>query len=195
MLSPFSFLLRWPFLRQKLGALHNLMQECSHEVHLLNMRSSFHLPESVRIGHGTQIYGSGRVAIGADTYMGEDCFISSHPDSASIVIGKCCAIAHNVHIRTAEFPRTEHFRDAFKAASYAADIKIGDYVWIGNHVYIGPGITIGDNVIIGANSVVTKDIPADSIAAGVPARIIRHKSYYAHRPPEHGAEGGAGQSA
>lgn len=52
-------------------------------------------------------------------------------------------------------------------------ITIGDNVWIGNNVCILPGVTIGDGVIIGANSVVTKDVPAYSIAAGAPAKIMR----------------------
>lgn len=52
-------------------------------------------------------------------------------------------------------------------------IIIGNNVWIGTNVYIREGIKIGDNVIIGANSVVTRDIPSNSVAAGVPARIIK----------------------
>jgi acetyltransferase-like isoleucine patch superfamily enzyme len=52
-------------------------------------------------------------------------------------------------------------------------VIIGDNVWIGENVTILPGVTIGENAIIGANTVVSKDIPANAVAAGVPARIIR----------------------
>lgn len=52
-------------------------------------------------------------------------------------------------------------------------VVIGDNVWLGNNVCIMPGVTIGDNAIIGANSVVTHDIPDNSVAGGVPARIIK----------------------
>ena len=52
-------------------------------------------------------------------------------------------------------------------------INIGDNVWIGGSVTIVPGVTIGDDTIIGAGSVVTKDIPANVIAAGVPCKVIR----------------------
>lgn len=55
------------------------------------------------------------------------------------------------------------------------NIKIGNNVWIGHGVYVMPGITIGDNSIIGAKAVVTKDIPSDSIAVGVPARVIKKR--------------------
>lgn len=53
------------------------------------------------------------------------------------------------------------------------EVNIGDNVWIGNNVCILPGVTIGDGVVIGANSIVTHDIPAYSIAAGIPAKVIK----------------------
>ena len=52
-------------------------------------------------------------------------------------------------------------------------IVIGNNVWIGDKVTITKGVKIGDNVVIGANSVVTKDIPSNSLAGGIPARVIR----------------------
>ncbi len=60
-------------------------------------------------------------------------------------------------------------------------IKVGNNVFIGNNAIILPGVTIGDNVIIGAGSVVTKDIPSGSVAAGVPARVIKSMSDYAEK--------------
>ena len=56
---------------------------------------------------------------------------------------------------------------------YGVDVTIGNNVWIGGNVVICPGVTIGDNAVIGAGSVVTKDIPAWSVAAGNPCRVIR----------------------
>lgn len=50
---------------------------------------------------------------------------------------------------------------------------IGDHVWIGSNVVIMPGVTIGAHSVIGAGSIVTKDVPADSLAMGVPCRVIR----------------------
>jgi len=55
----------------------------------------------------------------------------------------------------------------------SSDIIIGNNVWIGHGAYIMPGVKIGDNSIVGAKAVVTKDIPAGSIAVGVPARVIK----------------------
>lgn len=52
-------------------------------------------------------------------------------------------------------------------------VKIGNNVWLGNNVCVMPGVTIGDGAIIGANAVVTHDIPAYSVAAGIPAKVIK----------------------
>jgi acetyltransferase-like isoleucine patch superfamily enzyme len=65
-----------------------------------------------------------------------------------------------------------------KDADYFGKIKIGDNVHIGINSVIMPGVNIGDNVIIGVGSIVTKDIPSNSIAAGVPARVIRTLADY-----------------
>ena len=56
---------------------------------------------------------------------------------------------------------------------YAKPVTIGNDCWFGANVVVCPGVTIGDNCVIGAGSVVTHDIPANSFAAGVPARVIR----------------------
>jgi len=60
-----------------------------------------------------------------------------------------------------------------KRVCYAKPVIIGDNCWFGANVTVCPGVTIGDNCVIGAGSVVTRDIPSDSFAAGVPCRVIR----------------------
>ena len=69
-----------------------------------------------------------------------------------------------------------NFYDAWErthGACYAKPVKIGNNVWVGASVHINQGVTIGDNTIIGSGSVITKDIPANVVAAGVPCRVIR----------------------
>lgn len=56
---------------------------------------------------------------------------------------------------------------------YDAPITIGDDCWLGGSVIVLPGVTIGDNVIVGAGSIVTKDLPSNTVVAGNPARVIR----------------------
>ena len=80
-------------------------------------------------------------------------------------------IAPNVTICTAAHPIYPLLRE--KGLQYNKPVKIGRCVWLGAGVIILPGVTIGDNSVIGAGSVVTKDIPSDSVAYGNPARVAR----------------------
>ena len=92
-------------------------------------------------------------------------------DVGKVRIGKNVQIAPNVSIYTAGHPLHPDSRNS--GYEYGIDITIGNNVWIGGNACIMPGVTIGDNAVIGGGSVVTKDIPANVIAAGNPCRVIR----------------------
>ena len=92
-------------------------------------------------------------------------------DCAKVTIGDNAFIAPNVVIYTAAHPIVAEQRNS--GMEFAAPITIGNNVWIGGGTQICPGVTIGDNTVIGAGSVVTKDIPANVVAAGVPCRVLR----------------------
>ena len=92
-------------------------------------------------------------------------------DVAKITIGANCFMAPNVSIYTAGHPVHPDVRNAM--LEYGMPVTIGDNVWIGGNVIICPGVTVGSNCVIGAGSVVTKDIPDWTIAAGNPCRVIR----------------------
>lgn len=92
-------------------------------------------------------------------------------DGGGIEIGDHVLFGPRVGIYT-----SNHAVDAWErvnGACYARPVKIGNHVWVGAGVHINPGVTIGDNTIIGSGSVITKDIPANVIAAGVPCKVIR----------------------
>ena len=93
-------------------------------------------------------------------------------DEALVTIGDDCFMGPNVSIYTACHPTDPVERNSRQ--EWALPVSIGNNVWIGGTVTILPGVTIGDNVTIGAGSVVTKDIPANSIAVGNPAKVIKH---------------------
>lgn len=108
------------------------------------------------------------ISIGNNFYANFDCIML---DAGSIEIGNNVLFGPRVGIYT-----SNHATDVCKriqGACYAKPVKIGNNVWIGAGVHINQGITIGDNTIIGSGSVITKDIPANVIAAGVPCKVIR----------------------
>ena len=92
-------------------------------------------------------------------------------DVAKVTIGENCQLAANVAIYTAGHPVYPVTRNS--GYEYGKAVTIGDNVWIGGNSVICPGVTIASNTVIGAGSVVTRDIPAWSVAAGNPCRVIR----------------------
>lgn len=112
-------------------------------------------------------YGS-NIEVGKNFFANYNCTIL---DVAKVKIGDYCQLAPNVAIYTAGHPVYPDTRNSMY--EYGKEITIGDNVWIGGNAVICPGVHIGNNVVIGAGSVVTKDIPDWSIAAGNPCRVLR----------------------
>jgi maltose O-acetyltransferase len=112
-------------------------------------------------------YGS-NIYAGDNVYMNFGCVIL---DCNEVHLGDNLLLAPNVQIYAAYHPTDPTVR--LTGQELAAPVKIGNNVWVGGGAIICPGVTIGDNTTIGAGSVVTKDIPANVIAAGNPCRVIR----------------------
>jgi len=127
-----------------------------------------------QVGEGVEVraplyvdYGS-QISIGAGTFVN---FNLTALDVAPITIGEDCQIGPNVQLLTPTHPLDpQQRRDKLEAAE---PITLGDNVWLGGGVIVLPGVSIGDNSVVGAGSVVTKDIPANSVAVGNPARVVR----------------------
>jgi acetyltransferase-like isoleucine patch superfamily enzyme len=123
------------------------------------------------IGHGTKIRcHEGVVEIGAKTVMGQECTISAFQ---RVSIGRECVIADRVMLIDFDHGVVEVERPIREQGIYKRDVRIGNNVWIGYGACVLRGVTIGDNAIIGTNAVVTKDVPANAVVGGVPARLIR----------------------
>lgn len=146
-------------------------------------------PARIRLGKNgicrgllrVEYFGDGHITIGDDCYIGDDCLLSS---SSEIEIGSGTMLAHGVQIFDNDSHPTnpaERQRDYTAAVSTelqraqiaSAPVRIGSQVWIGFNVIILKGVTIGDASIIAAGSVVTKDVPSHTLAAGNPAVNVK----------------------
>lgn len=117
---------------------------------------------SLRCDYGYNIH------VGANFFVNFNCVFL---DVREIRIGDNCMIAPGVHIYTATHPVNPVERN--KGTEYGIPVNIGDNVWIGGSAVINPGVNIGDNVVIASGAVLTKDVPANVIVGGNPARIIK----------------------
>jgi acetyltransferase-like isoleucine patch superfamily enzyme len=125
----------------------------------------------VWIGDGSKVRcHEGVVEIGAKTVMGQECTISAYQ---RVRIGEQCVIADRAMFIDFDHGVVEVERPIRVQGIYKRDVEVGSNVWIGYGACILRGVRVGDNSIVGTNSVVTKDVPANAVVAGIPARVIR----------------------
>jgi acetyltransferase-like isoleucine patch superfamily enzyme len=123
------------------------------------------------VGHGCKLRShEGTVSIGAKTVLGQECTISSFQH---VSIGRECVVADRVMLIDFDHGIAEVERPIRLQGIYKRDVRVGNNVWIGYGACILRGVTVGDNAVIGTNAVVTKDVPANAVVGGVPARLIR----------------------
>lgn len=137
----------------------------AREKALLNIETdaSIYIDIPFQIDYGSNIHFSG------DFYANVDCLFL---DTGDIYFGKDVKLGPRVQIYTVNHPVNPKERSE-KRYSVASPVYVGDNVWIGGGSIINPGVTIGENTVVGSGSVVTKSLPANVLAAGVPAKIIR----------------------
>jgi acetyltransferase-like isoleucine patch superfamily enzyme len=123
------------------------------------------------IGHGTKIRAhEGEVRIGAKSVLGQECTISCYQH---VSIGRECIVADRSMFIDFDHGVVETERPIRAQGIYKRDVRIGHNVWIGYGASFLRGVTVGDNSVVGTYAVVTRDVPANAVVAGVPARILR----------------------
>lgn len=165
------------------GHRYNIMPEAS----VLFADGSYR--EDIELGEYVTLYGTlfsqshGKIVMGDNTRLGKGSIIRS---VEKVVVGSYTAIADNVVISdNGNHPIDPDFRRRMKLDTLGGDMRlwkhsehapviIGENVWVGEHSRIQRGVTIGDNAIIAAGAIVTKDVPANSIVAGIPAKVIKY---------------------
>lgn len=126
------------------------------------------------VGARTVLHSPFHAGFGSNVHIGDDFFGNvnvTFVDDAPIRIGNGVMIAPGVTLSTTGHPIHPELREDFRR--FSEPIVIEDRVWIGSNAVVLPGVTIGYGAVIGAGSVVTRDIPALSVAVGAPCRVIR----------------------
>lgn len=117
-----------------------------------------------------RVVGNGSITIGEGTVFNKACWIQSL-DNTEVCIGEKCLFA-NVRIRTSDMHSIIDL-NTNERINPDASVKIGNRVWVAENVYIYKGVNIGHGSIIGAGSIVVKNIPDNSLAVGIPAKVVK----------------------
>lgn len=164
--------------------MHKMMCELSNEAMRITckLNSSYHTPNEIRelfseltgkrIDESFMMFPPFYTDCGRNITVGRNVFINSccnFQDQGGITIGDSSLIGHKVMLATLN----HGFAPEDRGSLHPLPIIIGKNVWVGASATILPGVTIGDHAIIAAGAVVTKDVPANTIAAGIPAKVIR----------------------
>ena len=164
--------------------MHGAAQEALRVIAELN--TGYRTPEDVRallaeltgkdVDESVTVFPPFYSEFGKNLTVGKDVFINigcRFQDTGGITIGDGTLIGHGSTLTT-----LNHSVDPARRADMTpAPIRIGRKVWLGASVTVVPGVTIGDGAIVGAGAVVTRDVPPDSIVAGVPAKVIRQTGF------------------
>ena len=123
------------------------------------------------VGDGTKIRcHEGEVEIGPKTVLGQECTISAY---RHVRIGEQCVIADRAMFIDFDHGMVEVERPIRLQGIYTRPVEVGSNVWIGYGAAILRGTRVGDNAVLGTYAVVTKDVPANAVATGIPAKVIR----------------------
>ncbi len=164
--------------------IHRFMNEMSNEARRITfqLNTAYHTQDEVR-GLLSELFGC-RVPqtlrvfppfyadFGKNIAVGEDVFINAcchFQDHGGVTIGDGCQIGHNVVFATLNHGLLPEDRKN----TYPAPIVLGRNVWVGSNATILQGVTVGDNAVVAAGAVVTKDVAANTVVGGVPAKFIR----------------------
>ena len=164
--------------------IHGFMHEMSEEARRVTFRlnTAYHTADEVRellselfgyqVPQSLRVFPPLYADFGKNISVGEGVFINAcchFQDHGGVTIGDGCQIGHNVVFATLNHELPPERRGVTRPAP----IVLGKKVWVGSNATILQGVTIGDNAVVAAGAVVTKDVPANTIVGGVPARVIK----------------------
>jgi acetyltransferase-like isoleucine patch superfamily enzyme len=164
--------------------LYGLLTQCSYQAQKITMElnTSYHSKEEIveifseltgnKVDSSFMCFPPFYTDFGKNITIGKNVFFNigcSFQDRGGISIGDGTMIGMNVTIATLNHGLPSETRNV----TYPSPVIIGDNVWIGSNATILPGVTIGDNSVVAAGAVVTKDVPVNTVVAGVPAKELK----------------------
>ncbi|WP_308755740.1 DapH/DapD/GlmU-related protein [uncultured Bacteroides sp.] len=165
--------------------IHLFMDEMSNEARRITFKlnASYHTPDEVRallselfgkpVPPSLRVFPPFYTDFGKNIEVGNNVFINAcchFQDHGGVTLGDGCQIGHNVVFATLNHGLAPEHRHT----TYPAPIVLGKNVWVGSNSTILQGVTVGDNAVVAASAVVTKDVPANAIVGGVPAKVIKY---------------------
>ena len=173
---------RRPLDTEEIGRFMDEMSDSARRI-TFELNGSYHTPDEVRallsrlfgyeIDPSVRVFPPFYTDFGRNIAVGKGVFINAcchFQDHGGVTLGDGCLIGHNVVFATLDHGMVPEDRGAM----YPAPICLGKNVWVGSNSTILRGVNVGDNAIIAAGSVVTKDVAANTVVGGVPARYIRN---------------------
>ena len=130
-----------------------------------------HLGRWSWLGHGCKVRAhEGEVRIGAKTVLGQECTISCYKH---VSIGRECIVADRAMFIDFDHGSVDVELPVREQGIYKRDVRVGHNVWVGYGACFLRGVSVGDNAIVGTNAVVTRDVAANTVVGGAPARLLR----------------------
>lgn len=173
--------MRKPLDSEEIRCFMHLMSEEARQV-TFALNTAYHTQEEVRsllsrlldsqVPKSLRVFPPFYTDFGKNIKIGDNVFINAcchFQDHGGVTIGDGCQIGHNVVFATLNHELAPERRQN----TYSAPIVLGRNVWVGANATILQGVTVGDNAVIAAGAVVTKDVAADTIVGGVPAKFIK----------------------
>ena len=150
-----------------------------HGLRLAHFSSYSHVRQVAKLRRGERVTfapnvsfrNAERIEIGAGSHVGEYCVIWAGNASGRVILGEKCLLAPGVVITASNYG-IDQGTPVMDQPKIEKDIVIGNDVWLGANVVVTAGVTIGDGAVVGAGAVVTRDLPANCIAGGVPAKVL-----------------------